>query len=174
MTCGPDTFFTADSSGLLGLLDTPERSQQERTGPEDRHAKFSEISDNLARAQSTEGHTRGPPTASVVGSRSQRRRHDGPDLTPARDRGRRRIPQPPPLEDGGFRRSSDGAARVCGARRSAEQGGGSADVPDEDQRVRSLATIANVVLGVLVASQHDYHVHLSTSPRCHRQSSRRR
>ena len=33
---------------------------------------------------------------------------------------------------------------------------------DEDERVRSLATIAYVVLGVLVASQHDYYAHLTT------------
>jgi hypothetical protein len=35
-------------------------------------------------------------------------------------------------------------------------------VCDEDERVRSLATIAYLVLGVLVASQHDYYVHLTT------------
>ena len=33
---------------------------------------------------------------------------------------------------------------------------------DEHERVRSLATIAYVVLGVLVASQHDYYAHLTT------------
>ena len=36
---------------------------------------------------------------------------------------------------------------------------------DEDERVRSLASIAYVVLGVLgvlVASQHDYNAHLTT------------
>jgi ABC-type anion transport system duplicated permease subunit len=35
-------------------------------------------------------------------------------------------------------------------------------VCDEDERVRKLATIAYVVLGVLVASQHDYYAHLTT------------
>jgi hypothetical protein len=35
-------------------------------------------------------------------------------------------------------------------------------VCDEDERVRSLATIAYVVLGVLVASQHDHYVYLTT------------
>ena len=33
---------------------------------------------------------------------------------------------------------------------------------DEDERVRNLASIAYVVLGVLVASQHDYYAHLTT------------
>ena len=33
---------------------------------------------------------------------------------------------------------------------------------DEDERVRSLASVAYVVLGVLIASQHDYYAHLST------------
>ena len=33
---------------------------------------------------------------------------------------------------------------------------------DEDERVRGLASIAYVVLGVLVASQHDYYAHLTT------------
>jgi hypothetical protein len=33
---------------------------------------------------------------------------------------------------------------------------------DEDERVRSLAAIAYAVLGVLVASQHDYYAHLAT------------
>ena len=32
----------------------------------------------------------------------------------------------------------------------------------QDERVRSLASIAYVVLGVLVASQHDYYAHLTT------------
>ena len=32
----------------------------------------------------------------------------------------------------------------------------------EDERVRSLASIAYVVLGILVASQHDYYAHLTT------------
>jgi ABC-type anion transport system duplicated permease subunit len=32
----------------------------------------------------------------------------------------------------------------------------------EDDPVRSLASIAYVVLGVLVASQHDYYTHLTT------------
>jgi ABC-type anion transport system duplicated permease subunit len=35
-------------------------------------------------------------------------------------------------------------------------------VCDEDEPVRSVATIAYVVLGVLVASQHDYYAHLTT------------
>jgi hypothetical protein len=33
---------------------------------------------------------------------------------------------------------------------------------DEDERVRSLASVAYVVLGVLVASQHDCYAHLTT------------
>ena len=33
---------------------------------------------------------------------------------------------------------------------------------DENDRVRSLASIAYVVFGVLVASQHDYYAHLTT------------
>ena len=33
---------------------------------------------------------------------------------------------------------------------------------DEDERVRSLASVAYIVLGVLVASQHDYYAHLTT------------
>ena len=33
---------------------------------------------------------------------------------------------------------------------------------DEDERVRSLASVAYVVLGVLIASQHDYYAHLTT------------
>ena len=33
---------------------------------------------------------------------------------------------------------------------------------DEDERVRSLASIARVVLGVLVASQDDYYARLTT------------
>ncbi len=33
---------------------------------------------------------------------------------------------------------------------------------DEHERVRSLASVAYVVLGVLVASQHDYYAHLTT------------
>jgi hypothetical protein len=33
---------------------------------------------------------------------------------------------------------------------------------DEHDRVRSLASIAYVVFGVLVASQHDYYAHLAT------------
>jgi hypothetical protein len=35
-------------------------------------------------------------------------------------------------------------------------------VCDEYERVRSLASVAYVVLGVLVASQHDYYAHLTT------------
>jgi hypothetical protein len=33
---------------------------------------------------------------------------------------------------------------------------------DEDERVRSLASVAYILLGVLVASQHDYYAHLTT------------
>jgi hypothetical protein len=33
---------------------------------------------------------------------------------------------------------------------------------DENDRVRSLVSIAYVVFGVLVASQHDYYAHLTT------------
>jgi hypothetical protein len=33
---------------------------------------------------------------------------------------------------------------------------------DEDERVRSLASVAYVVLGVLIASQHDYYAHMTT------------
>ena len=38
----------------------------------------------------------------------------------------------------------------------------SASIDGEEDPVRSLASIAYVVLGVLVASQHDYYTHLST------------
>ena len=38
----------------------------------------------------------------------------------------------------------------------------SAAICDEDERVRSLASVAYVVLGVLVASQHDYYAQLTT------------
>jgi hypothetical protein len=45
--------------------------------------------------------------------------------------------------------------RPCGSGRSAA-------VRDENDRVRSLASLAYVVFGVLVASQHDYYAHLTT------------
>ena len=40
--------------------------------------------------------------------------------------------------------------------------GRSAAVRDENDPVRSLASIAYIVFGVLVASQHDYYAHLTT------------
>ena len=40
--------------------------------------------------------------------------------------------------------------------------GRTAAICDEDERMRSLASVAYVVLGVLVASQHDYYAHLTT------------
>ena len=40
--------------------------------------------------------------------------------------------------------------------------GRSAATRDEHDRVRSLASLAYVVFGVLVASQHDYYAHLTT------------
>jgi len=45
--------------------------------------------------------------------------------------------------------------RACGSSRSAA-------TRDEHDRVRSLASLAYVVFGVLVASQHDDYAHLTT------------
>ena len=47
-TVRPDTFCMGGTSRPLGLGSHPERSQPERTGREDRHSNFYEISDNLS------------------------------------------------------------------------------------------------------------------------------